>query len=489
MATESTTTRPNILLIVVDQWRADCLGLAKHPVVETPHLDNWFHGGYHFTNAYSSTPTCVPARVGLLTGLSPRHHGFVSYHEGVPWNYEITLPGLLADAGYHTQCVGKMHACPRRNLVGFHNVVLHDGYLHCERRDNKDYDLVDDYNPWLREKLGTAADYIDTGLGCNGYVARPWAHAEMLHPSSWVVTQSIDFLRRRDTSKPFFLKMSFHRPHPPLDPPKYYLEHYLQKELPEVVVGDWAPEKLPRGSSDSPIPHDDARRDYARRAYFAQLTHIDQQLNRLMMELHHRDVYENTALFFVSDHGEMLYDHNLIAKGLPYEGSAGIPFLFRPPGVTIWDRGEEQEEITAPVELRDILPTCCDLAGIPIPDSIDGKSVLPLCNGDSTGWREYVHGEHLLGLLGEGSNQWLTDGREKYIWFTQTGREMYFDLANDPTELHDAAAENPERVAYWREHLIHELTGREEGFVRDGKLVVGCEQNPTLIGAGVRMER
>ena len=100
--------------------------------------------------------------------------------------------------------------------MGFHNVILHDGYLHRERSKRDDYGLVDDYTPWLRERLGgQQVDYIDTGVGCNGYVARPWMYDEMLHPTSWVATQSIDFLRRRDPTKPFFLMMSFHRPPPP----------------------------------------------------------------------------------------------------------------------------------------------------------------------------------------------------------------------------------------------------------------------------------
>ncbi len=103
--------------------------------------------------------------------------------------------------------------------MGFHNVVLHDGYLHRERAKRDDYALVDDYVPWLREQLGQPeADYVDTGVGCNGYAARPWIYDEMLHPTSWVTTQSIDFLRRRDPTKPFFLMMSYHRPHPPSGP-------------------------------------------------------------------------------------------------------------------------------------------------------------------------------------------------------------------------------------------------------------------------------
>ena len=205
--------RPNILFICVDQWRADALSLAGHPVAETPHLDRLARDGINFTQAYASTPTCVPARATIFTGLSPRHTGFVGYNDRIDWRYDATMPGLLADAGYHTQCVGKMHTHPSRNLMGFHNVILHDGYLHRERAKRDDYGLVDDYTPWLREHLGPQADYIDTGVGCNGYAARPWVYDEMLHPTSWVTTQSIDFVRRRDPTKPFFLMMSYHRPH------------------------------------------------------------------------------------------------------------------------------------------------------------------------------------------------------------------------------------------------------------------------------------
>ena len=87
------------------------------------------------------------------------------------------------------------------------------------------------------------------------------------------------------------------------------------------------------------------------------------------------------------------------------------------------------------------------------------------------------------------SNQWLTDGREKYIWYSQSGRELLFDLEEDPTELHDLAAARPERVAFWRERLMAELDGREEGFVQNGELVNGMLQSPTLVDAGHYRER
>jgi len=244
--------RPNILFICVDQWRADCLGFTGHPTVETPHLDRLARDSTHFSQAYSATPTCVPARAALLTGLAPRQQD---------------------------------------------------------------------------------ADYIDTGIGCNGYVARPWVYDEMLHPTSWVTTQGIDFFRRRDPRKPFFLMLSYHRPHPPLDPPVAYLERYLNKDLPETLCGDWVDFGLPPGGHDSPVPHDQAQIDYARRAYYAQLTHIDHQINRVIMGLFENGLLDNTAIVFTADHGEMLYDHHQIAKGVPFDSSARLPFLLRLP---IW---------------------------------------------------------------------------------------------------------------------------------------------------------
>ncbi|HOJ20539.1 MAG TPA: sulfatase-like hydrolase/transferase, partial [Armatimonadota bacterium] len=98
--------RPNLLLICADQWRGDSLGVAGHPVVETPHLDALARSGTLFTQAYSACPSCIAARAALFTGLSPRRHGFVGYRDGVHWRYPVTLAGTLAAAGYHTQCIG-----------------------------------------------------------------------------------------------------------------------------------------------------------------------------------------------------------------------------------------------------------------------------------------------------------------------------------------------------------------------------------------------
>jgi arylsulfatase len=462
-------TRPNIVLIMVDQWRADCIGFLGNQQVETPNIDRIFSEGTAFTNAYSAVPSCIAARAALLTGRSQKNHGRVGYQDRVPWNYDNTLPQKLSEAGYHTHCVGKMHVFPARSLMGFNSVNLHDGYLHNERCRNTDYSLVDDYTPWLKENCGTDADLTTAGLGCNGYTVNPWPYAEQYHPTNWVTTQSVDFLRRRDTTKPFFLKVSYHRPHPPLDPPLHYLERYLQKDLPPVAKGDWIDPEISTNSRglDSPVPKDPEQIDLARKAYMAQLTHIDCQINRLIQGLNEHGVLDNTLLLFISDHGDMFYDHNMIAKGKGYNSSAKVPFLVRFPDS--WPKSEVNR-VDNPVELRDVMPSLLAAAGISIPECVDGLNILPLCRGEDIQWREFIHGEH---SSGEQSSHWITNGKETYIWFSQTGHEQYFDLEKDSNNERDLVHEHKERVVYLRQLLIHELQNREEGYVKENRLVTG----------------
>ncbi|MFE5322075.1 arylsulfatase [Paenibacillus sp. NPDC056579] len=473
--------RPNILLITVDQMRWDCLSVMDHPIAETPNLDSLARSGVLFRSAYAATPTCIPARAAIFTGMSQRSHGRVGYQDRVPWNYEHTLPGELAKAGYHTQCVGKMHVYPTRSLCGFHNVVLHDGYFHYYRDKhstlaNQQFDECDDYLRWLRETAGAQHDITDLGLDCNAStVTRPWHLPEHMHPTNWTVTQSIDFLRRRDPGKPFFLWTSFVRPHSPLDPPQAYFDMYKDLEMPDPPVGDWV-ERTGGGSGSSDpttifgeVP---ARRlNRARAAYYALITHIDDQIGRLLNALQEYGVLRDTLIVFTSDHGEMIGDHHFYRKALPYEGSAKIPFLvYDPSGSLGFRKGAVVDEV---VELRDIMPTLLDAAGAPVPESVDGSSLLPLCRKETAGrWREYIHGEHAFGAL---SNHYVTDGREKYIWYSQSGEEQLFDLSSDPQELVNLAAQpgREERIALWRERLIGELDGREEGYVDQGRLIAG----------------
>lgn len=469
---------PNILLLMVDQMRGDCIGAAGHPVVETPYLDTIKRNGVMFDNAYCAVPSCIAARASLLTGMTPASHGRVGYADGVPWNYEHTLPGELAKNGYHTQCVGKMHVYPERNLVGFHNVVLHNGYLHYNRNANakfrEHWNQCDDYLPWLRQHIGFNADVIDSGLECNSWVAKPWPYEEYLHPTNWVVHESIDFLRRRDPTKPFFLMSSFVRPHSPLDPPLVYYEQYMDQDIPMPPIGKWADREdndqsgLMMNCVKGIIGERELKR--ARAAYYGLITHIDHQIGRLLQSLHDHDVLNDTIILFTSDHGDLLGDHNLFRKSLPYEGSINIPFILYDPG-NILGLGQNKV-ISEPIELMDIMPTLLDMADVQIPSMVEGRSILPLIREEEVEWREYIHGEHSYGSQ---SNHFIVTGKEKYIWYSQTGQEQYFDLEKDPQEIYDLVNDEgyKDRVKYWRSVLIKELEDREEGYSDGKELIVG----------------
>jgi len=114
--------RPNVLLICVDHWPGNLLGSARHPCVMTPTLDQLAANGVRFSNAYSTTPVCIAARRGLMTGMTARSHGDRSFNESLPMPDVPTLAGTFSDAGYQTYAVGKLHVYPQRDRIGFGDV-------------------------------------------------------------------------------------------------------------------------------------------------------------------------------------------------------------------------------------------------------------------------------------------------------------------------------------------------------------------------------
>ncbi|MCI8518115.1 MAG: arylsulfatase [Hungatella sp.] len=472
-------SQPNLILIMTDQLRWDCLGYAGHPDVKTPYLDTLAATGTVFRSAYSACPSCIAARASLHTGMAQNHHRRVGYQDGIPWNYEHTLAKELAGAGYYTQCVGKMHVHPLRNYLGFHSVELHDGYLGYARRADIPYGqsqlVADDYFYWLKQELGVEADVTDTGIECNSFVARPWMHEERYHPTNWVTQRSIDFLRRRDPDQPFFLMASYLRPHPPFDAPQHYFDLYSQKELRPPFLGAWETEEALKregriyDSKSGPIDPELVRQ--AQIGYYACITHLDHQIGRLIMALREHGLYENSVILFTSDHGEELCDHHMFRKARPYEGSCHIPLIISG-GAKALSGLRSASFCDRVAELRDIMPTLLDLCGAPIPDSVDGQSLLPLLSRPQAPFREWLHGEHSFDQL---SNHWIVTASDKLIWHCRTGQEQYFCLDSDPHELADRILDPAcqDRIAVLRNHLMESLRDRPEGFVRDGRLIPG----------------
>lgn len=465
------SAQPNILLLFPDQWRADHLGCAGHPSLRTPHLDELAAQGMRFTTAYSPCPTCIAARACLATGLAPVRTGRLGYRDGVTWRYPWTLAGLLRDAGYQTMCVGKTHFHPMRAHLGFETLDLYDANLAMHG------DIPDDYRRWLRLETGGRVRDTVEDTSSNDCLPHPWVHEERLHPSSWTTDRAIAALERRDPLRPFLLAVQWHRPHPPYDPPLRLWQDWARREPAPPSIGDWC------GDDDRPLraiegaigrQRPDLLAD-ARRAYAAQIEFLDEQVGRLRRWLQTHRLLGETWIILASDHGEMLGDHHRFRKGTPFAGSARIPFIIRPAdGRT----GQEPRTCAAPVNLCDLLPTCCDLAGVPTPADLDGRSLLPLLADPVAAWRSWQHGEH----SDSSGWQYLAASDRLYIWESLNGREWLFDTAADPCELHNLVArpEHGAELDLWRGRLAELLAGRpEDGLVENGRLKPG-RKPPTV---------
>jgi len=465
--------KPNILYLMADQFRGDCLGCAGNSVIKTPNLDSIAKDGVIFTNSYSSTPTCTPARSALLTGLSPWHHGMLGYGR-VAAKYPVELPQAVRDAGYYTFGIGKMHWYPQKSLHGFHGTLVDEsGRVETEG-------FISDYRRWFKEQA-PELNPDATGIGWNDYRAKAYVLPEELHPTHWTAQMAVDFIEKYDRPQPFLLKVSFARPHSPYDPPSRFMEMYNESDMPKPHVGNWAdkyaehPDPPPYSLWHGDLGVSQAQR--SRRGYYGSVSFIDEQIGRILNALKKQGLYDNTLIIFCADHGDMLGDHHLWRKSYAYEASAQIPFLLRWPK----DMGMEKQRgnvVLQPVELRDILPTFLDAAKAAIPEHVDGKSLLGLVRGETNNWRPFIDLEHDVCYSKE--NHWnaLTDGHIKYIFHAFDGREQLFDLRNDPGELHDLAADPGYRATLktWRDRMIEHLSERGEPFVANGKLLTRPER-------------
>lgn len=416
----------------------------------------------------------------MFTGKYAKHNKRVGYQDGVSWEYKDMLAERLSQAGYQTQCVGKMHVHPPRNNCGFQNVKLHDGYLGYYRRKTEPYYLNqlthDDYIYFLKDKKGQSADITETGIDPNSRIAYPWPYEEELHPSNWCTTESIRFLETRNREKPFFLMASYVRPHQPFDAPAAYQAIYKDKQLRPPFVGSWESSENTEKYSfikDSVFgTHHAESMDLAMKGYYANITHVDSQIGRLLMALEEDGSFEDTLIVFVSDHGELLFDHHLYRKAFPYQWSVRIPLMFKL-GKNIAKSAPIMSESL--VSLADLMPTLLDFAKAEEPNDMDGISLKDeILLGDAR-THDFIHGEHAFAY--SASNQFIVTKEDKYIWYSETEEEQYFVLKNDPNELMNEI-KSPvyqDRIAFLRKTLINELKGRPEGFVKDGALVKSAD--------------
>ena len=451
--------KPNILLIMPDQMRGDCIGLDGHPNLITPNIDT-IANGCCFKRAYSTCPSCIAARRSLLLGQYPSTSGSVGF--ATPGYDTPTLPYFLSKAGYYSALVGRhMHQNPATGeSPGYDTCILGSTYVE-----------GDSYADMLNKEVPLLGGIRGLGVGFNGWQAKSWPLEEHLHPTNWIVRNSRELIAKHNDDQALFLTTSFYAPHPPLIPPDFYYQRYLNMNLPDRVIGDWAGPAPLKSKVDSPrVDLKEEKLHMTQAAYYGLINHIDDQLTWLIADFigKSRNQKRPWIIVFTSDHGEMLGDHYYFRKCEPFEGSCRIPFLINSEGL-----GQKTNvTINSTVCLEDILPTLLDLADIPVPDQIDGISLASILRGEADSVRHWLHCEHSPCYSEEQAFQMLTDGIWKYIWRPMTGEELLFNLNNDPTELKNLAEESSaiEKLEECRNEMINRLRSRPENFVVHDKL-------------------
>lgn len=458
-------SKPNFLVVSTDHWAASLLGSSGHPTIQTPTLDTLAQNGVRFSNCYSSCPVCIPARRTLMTGTSPKTHGDRVFQTELPMPDVPTMAQTFRDAGYQAYAVGKLHVYPQRDRIGFDDVIL-------EEEGRLLYGVIDDYEIFLADK-GFAGQQFDHGMGNNEYLMRPWHLPEETHATNWATQQMVRTIKRRDPQRPGFWYLSYRHPHPPLIPLQQYLDLYRMIEIDQPYYGEWSKNRddVPFCLSARFAAGDDLNQTQtrlARMAFYALCTHIDHQLRVVIGTLRDEGLLDNTVIVFTSDHGDMLGNHNLWAKRLFYENSANIPMIIM--GMKGDERVGYNRVDNRIVCWEDVMPTLLDLAGIDVPETVEGISMF----GEEQ--RDWMYGE-----IGEDATatRMIFDGQHKLIYYPVGNHFQLFDVTNDPNEVKNLAG-NPTYTEIQDRLtglLISQLYGGDEDWVQDNVLV-GLENMP-----------
>ncbi|MBI2687041.1 MAG: sulfatase-like hydrolase/transferase [Acidobacteria bacterium] len=466
--------RPNVLVVMFDQWRYDCLGANGNRLIRTPNLDKLAAQSLNFSHAFVQAPVCVPSRISYLTGRYPHcHKNRVNY---TPYRQpEPMLQRLLKDSGYRTGSVGKLHFRPGTNAhaktTGFDLVQLDDGIPRTDR--------YSDYAAWRRRADPDAQlfHYNETVKGRpkdkNPFLARC---GREYTPTAWTGLETRAMLRElAGGSQPFFLFSSFFKPHAPYTVPSPYDSMYDRVEIPlpkrvdmDYIRGLPLPVQRMILRFSPQFETDRELLQWMWRSYYAGVSMLDDEVGRILAELEKTGKADNTAVFVLSDHGDQMLEHGLFGKNVFFEDSVRVPMLIRWPGRLA--AGQR----TALTEAIDVMPTILAMCRVAVPAHVQGRSVLTelrremvfcenimpevITNAD-TGY-PFVPGRGIDGVRHPDAKMVRTD-RWKLNYYPDNGCELY-DLANDPGEWNNLARSEPERVNELKGALLDWLSTADE---------------------------
>jgi arylsulfatase A-like enzyme len=408
--------RPNVLLILPDQLRAQALGCMGNPDVKTPHIDRLAAEGVLFRQTFANTPVCCPARATLLTGKYPHRHGLVANDLRLRES-QMTLAKLLKAEGYRTGFIGKWHLDGGQRDPGFvppgPRRQGFEFWAACECRHTH-------FQPvWFR----------DTPEPVRGTKFEPEALTDL----------ALEFLRA-DRKRPFFLVVSMGPPHDPYGAPEKYMRMYDPRKL--TMRRNWRPGVRQAG-----------REQIA--AYYAAITAIDDQVGRMMQALKDFGRDKDTIVLFSSDHGDMLGSHGQRLKRKPWEESVRVPGMLRYPA-----RVRAGRRVDAPLSHVDFAPTLLSLCGVKVPADVQGTDLSGVALGRGDKGPDSVFFQIFVPFAGDGTpHPWRGVRTRRYMYArAETKPWVLYDLEKDPDELHNLAddpasaavrAELEARLAKW----------------------------------------
>jgi N-acetylglucosamine-6-sulfatase len=423
--------RPNVVFILTDDQRWDCMSCAGHPFLKTPHIDRIAHEGARFSNAFCTTSLCSPSRASFLSGLYAHAHGvsnnFTDYPVDLP-----SYPRALQTAGYETAYIGKWHM----------------GEQSDDQRPGFDY--------WASHKgQGT---YNDTTFNING--RRQLLQGYYTHR---ITELAVDWLKR-PRQKPFLLVMGHKAPHGIWIPEPKYEHTYDNVTINRPATANdtgngkpsWVKERVPTWHGiDGPLY---GTKDYTKfmRTYLETILSVDDSVGEVWETLRAAGELDNTVLLFATDNGFMIGEHGAIDKRCMYEESIRIPLLARYPALI-----RNPAVIPQMVLNVDFAPSVLDICGVAPPPRVHGRSWKPLVQGKTAGWRTSCYYEYNYekefpytpNVRGVRTDEW------KYVHYPSGERDKdqyaaeLYNLKDDPLETRNLAAATPAKVAVLQNEL------------------------------------
>ena len=414
-------SRPNLLIIVTDDQRNDMLGLL-HPLLETPTMDRMADKGVRFGNAFVTTPICAASRASMLTGLVETTHGYTFGTPPLSERYSRqSYPALLRGAGYHSGFIGKF---------GVRTELPPDSIL---------FDVFEPLSP---------APYM-----------KPQEDGSERHLTDITADRALGYLDDRTSDQPFALTISFNAPHADDGDPRQYIwppamdSLYRDAVLPAPPLSDPAFfESLPTFLADSSLNRirwywrfdTEEKRQAMTKGYYRMISGVDAALGRIMARLEESGMADDTIVILMGDNGYFLGERGYAGKWLPLEPSIRVPLLVRLPGA----QSPAGKVLDAPVLNIDLAPTLLDLAGLPVPGSMQGRSLKPFLLGSEPGeWRTDFLVEHRFDHPQIPQHEGVRSERYTYARYVdeEPVYEELYDRWEDPLQQYNLAGSTDHR--------------------------------------------